>query len=346
MFEKLSTQIHILYYKLLRFEFWPFWIFYFPMYFYGIYLALRARSSMYFSTANPGMKYSGVMGESKYKVLRSIPEKYIPKTVLLQAPIGKFKVQEIVNKKGFSYPFIIKPDVGERGKDVELLHSEADLVHYLHGKSFDLNIQEFIGEGLEFGVMYHRMPGEDRGEVTSVVEKGFLTVVGDGVATLEQLIKREIRASSRLDYLLNKHEKEANKIIPQGKAIKLEPIGNHCRGTTFFNANKLINEQLNVIFNKIALQVDGFYYGRFDLKVPTLEDLYDGRNIKIIELNGVSSEVAHIYDPDYKLLDAYRDVARHMRIIYKIASINHSQGFRYDSLRLFLIDLKNHLTKN
>ena len=331
--------------KLVRFEFWPFWFFYFPMYFYGIYLALKSRSAMYFSSTNPGMKYGGVMGESKFKVLNSIPPELTPKTILLKAPISISKIYELIELCQFDFPFIIKPDIGERGKDVELIHNEEELVDYLRGKSFDLNIQEYIDEGLEFGIMYHRIPGEDKGEITSIVEKGFLSVTGNGISTLSQLIEKEIRASSRLEYLMDKFKKDAERIVPFGETVNLEPIGNHCRGTTFYNANKLINNQLNEVFDGIAKKIEGYFYGRFDLKVPSLEDLYAGRNIKIIELNGVSSEITHIYDPGYRLIAAYRDVAKHMNLIYMIAKKNHSLGVPYDSLKQFLKDLKSHLSK-
>ena len=127
--------------------------------------------------------------------------------------------------------------------------------------------------------------------------------------------------------------------------MDLEPIGNHCRGTTFYNANKLINDQLIDVFNRIAKQIEGYYYGRFDLKVPNLQDLYAGRNIKIMELNGVSSEVAHVYDPDYKLIRAYRDIAKHMDYIYQISKENYKKGIPHDSLWSFLKDLKIHFGK-
>jgi len=300
---------------------------------------------MYFSTTNPGMKYGGVMGESKFKVLSSIPGKYIPGTYLLRAPISLSSILKIISKNAISYPFIIKPDVGERGKDVELVHSEEELVEYLKSKSFDLIIQEYVKDGLELGILYHRIPGKNKGRITSVVEKGFLYVTGDGKSTLRQLIEKEIRAVGRLDYLLNKFEKEADIIVPAGEKVALEPIGNHCRGTTFYNANKLINNHLTEIFDSIAKEIDGYFYGRFDLKVPSLQDLYSGQNIKILELNGVSSEVAHVYDPDYKLINAYRDIAAHMKYIYTIAKKNHDLGIPYDSLLKFLEDLNVHFKK-
>ena len=300
---------------------------------------------MYFSTANPGMKYGGVMGESKFKVLSSIPDQYIPGTHLLRAPISLSRILRIIHNEGISYPFIIKPDVGERGRDVELVHSEQELVEYLKSKSFDLIIQEYVEGGLEFGILYHRIPGKEKGKITSVVEKGFLSVTGDGKTTLRELIEKEIRAVGRLDYLLDKFKKKADSIVPKGEKLALEPIGNHCRGTTFYNANQLINDNLTDIFDKIAKQIDGYFYGRFDLKVPSLPDLYAGQNIKILELNGVSSEVAHIYDPDYKLMNAYRDIAAHMKYIYTIAKKNHDLGIPYDSLFEFLEDLKAHFKK-
>lgn len=291
------------------------------------------------------MKFGGVMGESKYKVLKSIPKEYIPKTSFISQPVSVSEIQKIMAYDRLNFPVIIKPDVGERGKDVELIRNEEELVAYLTGKTFDLIVQEYIHGGMELGIMYHRLPGAKKGEVTSVVQKGYLSVTGDGKSTLGQLIKNEFRAKGRLDYLLKKFEKFTDKVLHEGEKMYIEPIGNHCRGTTFFDATNLIDHRLNEVFDQISLQISGFYYGRFDLKVPTLDDLYTGKNIKIFELNGVSSEVAHVYDPDYKLIQAYREIARHMKYIYLIAKKNHELDVPYDPLLKFLKDLKNHLKK-
>ena len=183
------------------------------------------------------------------------------------------------------------------------------------------------------------------GSITSVVQKGFLYITGDGEKTLLELMKEEIRISNRLHYFETKYADQLEDVVPEGKKMYPEPIGNHCRGTTFYNANHIINDRLTRMFNDIALQIEGYYYGRFDLKVDSLEDLYAGKNMQIIELNGVSSEVAHIYDPEYKLIQAYRDVFAHMKYIYKIARKNHENGVPYDSLWKFLSDLRMHLKR-
>lgn len=298
---------------------------------------------MYFSTANPGMKYGGVMGESKYKVLSLIPEKYLPESIFIARSTSFSNIIKMIKGQGFEYPFIIKPDIGERGKEVEKINDEHELKAYLENKTNDLIIQEFVEHELELGILYHRFPGAKKGQITSVVQKDFLTVTGDGNRNLQQLISNQIRANSRLEYLLTKFNKHLKDILPDGEKLFLEPIGNHCRGTTFYDAQHLINDQLNQVFDEIALEIQGYYYGRFDIKVPSLEDLYMGQNIKILELNGVSSEVAHIYDPNYKLIRAYKDVATNMKFIAQIARINHEQGLCYDPLGRFLKDLFTHL---
>ncbi len=329
--------------RITRFEFWPFWIFYIPMYFYGIYLAIRARSPMYFSAANPGMKYGGVMGESKYKVLSGITSEFIPKSTLVRLPMKSEDLLNKINEAGLDFPLILKPDVGERGKEVELVHSADELKKYITGKSGSYIVQEYVDFQEEYGVLYYRMPGENHGKVTSVVHKEFLTVTGNGKNSLGELVSSEIRAQSRLDYLAGKFADSWNSILPIGEKKRLEPIGNHCRGTSFLDANQLLGNQLSAVFDKISTQIDGFFYGRFDLKVPSEEYLLHGKDIKILELNGVSSEVAHIYDPDYSLLTAWKDTARHMKIIYKIALKNHALGQPYDHLQPFLKDLRRHL---
>ena len=115
-------------------------------------------------------------------------------------------------------------------------------------------------------------------------------------------------------------------VIKAGEKRILEPIGNHCRGTKFLDDNHLINSQIDKIFDKIALPIDGFHFGRFDMKVKSIEDLYEGKNIRIMELNGVSSEPGHIYDPKNTLWAAYRDLAHHWKIIADISIQQQRKG--------------------
>ena len=53
-----------------------------------------------------------------------------------------------------------------------------------------------------------------------------------------------------------------------------------------------------------------------------------GSNLKIIELNGVTSEATHIYDPKLSLFDAYRVLFRQWRIAFEIGDLNRGRGIR------------------
>ena len=54
----------------------------------------------------------------------------------------------------------------------------------------------------------------------------------------------------------------------------------------------------------------------------------EGRNLKIVELNGVTSEATHIYDPKLSLFDAYRVLFRQWRIAFELGDLNRRWGIR------------------
>lgn len=285
------------------------------------------------------------MGESKKKILASFPAKYTPITLSISENAGIATVKNQMQQAGLGYPVIAKPDVGERGSLVEKIDHEQALTSYLLSVQEPVLIQEFIDYPIELGVLYHKKPGASGGQISSVVRKGFLQVVGDGNSTLKALLEREVRAAGRMSYLEKKLGKAMKEVPQKGESILVEPIGNHCRGTAFYNGNELITSRLTGVFDRIAENIPGFYYGRFDLKVKSIDDLYRGENIKILELNGVSSEPAHVYDPEYTLLRAYRDIINHMNIICQIARINHRLGHKRASIFSFAKDLKKHFNR-
>ncbi|MEI7979717.1 MAG: hypothetical protein WCI53_12795 [Bacteroidota bacterium] len=328
-----------------RFEFWPYWFAYIPVYFYYIYLSIKAKSFTFFSAANPGIYLGGFVGESKKNILQKINNAYLPKTASCKHEYSFEKVENLVANEQLNYPFIAKPDVGERGNKVEKISNAIELKNYVHTINEDFLIQEYIDYNLELGIMYFHYPNGKLSGISSIVIKEYLTITGNGVSSIETLIKNHLRAQSRLDYLLNKFEKKLFDILPLNEKLVLEPIGNHCRGTKFLNGNYLINSNLVQVFDKIAKPIDGFYIGRFDLKVNSIEDLNAGLNIKIMELNGVSSEPAHIYDPSTFLFNAYQALFNHYKLIFIIAKQNIELGNQYVPFWLVWKQIKMHLSK-
>lgn len=329
--------------RIIRYEFWPFWLFYLPMYFYGLYLALRAGSFTYFTAANPGMKYGGAFDVHKYDILTLINPDFTPRGIRIRQDISTDDLVVLMKESGLGFPLIVKPDIGERGKGVELVDDLPTLQTSLARQKGNMILQEYISWPLELGILYYKYPDGSGEEVSSVIIRDFLKVRGDGQTTLRRLMMEKNRAQLNRKHLLGRYKDRLNEIIPKGEEIVLEPIGNHNRGTCFLNGSRLINDQMLRVFSGIASDIPGFDYGRFDIKAAGLDDLYKGKNIRILELNGVNSEPAHIYDPDYCLLSAYRDIARHMKIIYRISRMNHRKGIPYAPLGKFLRDLKNHL---
>lgn len=313
--------------RLVKWEFLPFWLFYIPVYFYWFWLSLRARSLVFFSAANPGMEMGGFCAYSKYNILKKINARLIPKTLFINAHIqSPQEIISFIRQSHIEFPLIIKPDMGERGRGVEKIPDKHTLLNYLAANPYKLLIQEYVDYPLELGIMYHRLPGQTKGHITSVVQKEFLAVRGDGKSTLLELCKKSKRARYHLAMLAKLYENDLQKVLPEDEVMELVSIGNHCRGTTFLNANHLITPALQDVFDKISYQIDGFYFGRYDVRVPDLDDLYAGKNIKILELNGANSEPAHIYDPDMSIIKAYRHLFRHWRNLFDVSIRNHQQG--------------------
>ena len=64
-----------------------------------------------------------------------------------------------------------------------------------------------------------------------------------------------------------------------------------------------------------------------------------------MEINGVNAEPTHVYQPNYGLFKAYRDIFSHMKIIYEISEQNRSLGVKPKRLKPFLTELINTATR-
>jgi hypothetical protein len=318
--------------KLTSWEYWPFGIVQLPLFFYWIWLSIKARSFFFFSASNPGIYGGGMLGESKFDVLAQVPDDVKPVCLRVHLPATRADVLQQISDAGLQLPLVFKPDLGERGWMVRIIRSTEDIDRYLHDIRIDFIIQELVSLPLEFGVFYVRFPHEETGRVNSITAKEFLYVTGDGISTLQELILTKDRAKLQWSVLRLQYKDQLTVVLPAGKKLELVPIGNHALGTTFLNGNHLITDRLSASFDRISKQVPGFYFGRYDLRCASLEDLENGR-VKIVELNGCGAEPAHIYHPGASLLEALRVLFRHWRNLYLISTQNHLRGVPYISFR-------------
>jgi hypothetical protein len=84
---------------------------------------------------------------------------------------------------------------------------------------------------------------------------------------------------------------------------------------------------------EFVARFEGFYFGRYDIRTPSLEDFRQGRNFKIVELNGVTSEATHIYQPGNSIWNAYRTLQRQWRIAFEIGAANRNRDVQPSSVR-------------
>lgn len=270
----------------------------------------------------------GMFGESKFDVLNLVPSTHRPKTILISLPTKVDEVMHRLRDSGMTFPLIFKPDLGERGWMVRKIKSEADVAAYLSEIKINFLAQELVDLPLEFGIFYVRYPNQPAGRVTSIVGKEMLTVVGDGKKTLAELILEKERAKLQWQILKEKFRDQLSRVLSVDEKIELVSIGNHCLGTKFLNANHLITEKLSASFDQLSQQISGFYFGRFDLRVASLEDLENAR-VQIMELNGCGAEPAHIYDPGFSFLKAVGVLFKHWHDIYRISQQNRQRGISF-----------------
>ena len=329
------------------YEYWTWWLFYIPLLPYWLYLTVRSGNPIWFTYANPGIFMGGFFGESKKDILNSIPTEFLPKFCFINNGLSATNAYSLMQQKQMEFPVICKPNIGERGYLVKRIDDLGQLKDYTAAIGEDFIIQEYINYPVEVGVFYHKYPsGKDAG-VISITLKEFMTVVGDGKCTIEQLIKQNTRYRFQLNRLRKSMGNVRLHVVPiKNERVLLEQIGNHALGTKFINGNYLINHTLNETFSSIAENIHGFYFGRFDLRAASIEDLYAGKNFKIMELNGVSSEPGHIYQPGYGIFRAYRDLIRFWHIAFKISMENKKTGQGKIPLNQFLKTVVNHFWGN
>lgn len=314
-----------------KFEYWPWKVVYFPVFIKYLGYSLLERNPFYFYAVNPGIETGGLLIESKYNILQKIPKKYLPKTQLVD--ISKITLTK--------FPVIIKPEFGERGVSVEKITCKEDFERYKKNNSQERNymIQEFIDLPVEVGVFYYVDPKTNKGTISSITIKKFLSVEGDGKSSIEELMEKQVRHSQQIERLAQNIDL---KRVPQkGEQVLLEPIGNHNRGTTFLDGNHLITPQLIKVFDELSSQIEGFYYGRFDIKAESFEALEQGE-FKILELNGAKSEPTHIYHPNYSMRKAYQSLFSHWRAMHRIARANKKSGHTYPSISQGIKDYKKY----
>ena len=175
-----------------RWEFWPAWLFYFPIGLNYLRLSVKYRSLTVPTCANPGMFTGGLIGESKYETLRTLAAGdpgWVAESILIKEGelAGRMaSLQDWIQLQCFDFPIVLKPDVAQRGSGFRVVKTVGEAEAYLREVDVAVIAQRYIPGPYEAGIFYYRFPTAKTGRIFAITEKLFPLIVGDGHRTVEE----------------------------------------------------------------------------------------------------------------------------------------------------------------
>jgi membrane protein DedA with SNARE-associated domain len=323
--------------RLCRWEFWPLPVVYAPVVLHVLRLGLSHRCATLFTAANPALPAGGFVGESKSAILAALDGgggevarfRVIPAGLQTAARLAR--ALERMGELGLAFPVVVKPDLGERGRLVHVVRDAEQLEHALRAQPGAAILQEYVA-GPEYGLYYARPPGAERGAVLGITHKLLPCVIGDGRRTLEELILSDERAVCMARVYFERHVAQLDRVPAAGERIELVPLGSHSRGAIFLDASDLLTPALEGAVDRLSRRLDGFHLGRYDVRARSLAALRAGR-FRVLELNGVTSEPTHVYDPRHGPGAAIRALFAHWSLAFEIGAANRASGARVTPAR-------------
>jgi len=315
--------------KFLNWENYPKNVFLFPLYLFGIWKAMVNRRMWLFSTSNPNLTFGSFFGLTKSEVYQILPPNTYPNTVLIHSNDSFEQVVEKIAQSNLEYPFVVKPDVGMVGLLVRIIEDENQLRTYYDLVKVDWIVQEYISYNVEVGLFYVRNPNEQKGKIVGLSEKKPLSIIGDGKSTLGTLVENDSKAVFWKEEIFRKKKKKWNTIPAKGEFVELMYTGNRKTGAQLVELVDEIDEDLVILFDKISRHSNQIFYGRYDIKCNSLEDLKKGKNFAILEFNGVHSGYGHLYHCGKSAKEAYQTIFKMWQNLFQICMINHQNGARF-----------------
>ena len=332
--------------KILTWRRLPFWFWHIPTVPYYLYLSLKSRDLLFFGATNPCMRDAGYIRMPKSKFLENIDPLYLPQQfVITPGKSGVSDVEEIMAEHHLSYPVVAKPNYGERGWAVRKIDNREQLKRYLQQFPKEIMIQEYLSDPIELGVLWYRFPGEEKGHISSLTSKDLYQITGDGVSTLEALALKDKNRAHHFRRVRHKYLSRLSEVIPEGETLTLDIVAHLSHGAGFRDCRHLINDDMIAFFTQLCAPIEGFFYGRIDLKVPSIEHFKRFEGIKLIEINGTGSMPSHMFDPKLNTWQAYKALFHHWKTIHAIARVNTKRGVAQMKLRHALAGLRKRMDK-
>jgi len=320
-------------------EFRPWWAVYAPHVLHVARLSLRYGGFGLPLIANALAPLALLAGESKHEILQRLPPDTRPATALVPAgdPAQRHaRLESLLALREFALPVILKPDRACRGQGLRLARTREQAHAALDVHRGATLLQSYHPGPHEVGILYARRPGASRGRILGITGKEFPAVRGDGTSTIDQLIAAHPRLHVQHARFAQRLGPRLREVLAPGVAVRLAISGNHCQGTCFRDHSHLRTTALREALDRIADHLavgdrPGLGFGRFDIRYVSHDELASGRNLCVIEINGISSEATHAYDPALPPEESDRRIAHGLTTLYRIGALSRARGVRVPS---------------
>jgi hypothetical protein len=333
-------NIKKLFFKLFKWESWHYHLKYVPIAPIWLWYCIKARSFWFFTASNPSITFGGFEGESKQEIYKQLPPGSYPKSIYISPKSDFSIVTQLIETHEFSYPFVVKPNVGMMGFMFRKIHSMTELKLYHEKVPVNYIVQKLIDYPIEVSVFYYRMPGSPKGTVSGFLMRQPPQIVGDGESTLWQLIQENKSLKYKVDEIYKRHQDRLDMVLPKGEIFILSHASNRSQGGKLINLQHEIDEKLTATFDKISQHTQHFYYGRYDIKCQSIEMLKNGTGFSILEYNGAGAGIQHVYGNGLSLWQACRLIVSHWKKLYQISIHNNKANgisfWEYKKGQIFL----------
>jgi hypothetical protein len=335
-------------------EHMPKWLICVPLALQWLYLSARFGGLTLPTAVNPNITAGGLVGESKSEYFDGMGElarSFVAPYVLISPRklMPNSRLTALMADHGLRFPVIAKPDLGLCGYGVRLIANITELQSYRAAFPPDQRImlQEYLPQEGEAGIFYERDPKTGKGKISGLALRFYPRVTGDGVRTISELADADPRAKRIANSKY--HEARAGIRVPaKGEVVRLATIGSTRVGGVYRDGKDYITAQLTEHIDAIARDMPAFYFGRFDVRFNSLQDLCEGRRLTIMEINGAGAEAIQAWDPDLHWWEGLKMIFKKQRRLFEIARVLRDRGVkpiklmelaRLNSLQQKLIEL-------
>jgi hypothetical protein len=298
-----------------------------PMVVQWLWLSLKYGSVTLPSCADPAITSGGLVGEGKMEYFNTMGPFALAHTA---RSVPRVADDTLTIPEGFTYPFIVKPDVGWCGFGIRRIDDPAQLRAYLQlfPRGETIIFQEYLPQEHEAGIFYARKPGESKGRIIGILQRSYPRVTGDGHSNVAALMAANPRLARLGRDGLHMCTHDPRYVPAAGETVRLATIGSTRVGGLYQDLSAHITPALEVLMDNLAHDMTDFHMGRFDTRFDTIENLRAGRGIKIMEVNGAGSEAVHAWDPRYTLREAYGIVFAKQRLLFSIGNAMRARGHK------------------